>query len=1246
MLNLYEYSSPEGNYLVYVLNSKTYSKIVLFRDNIMSVLQGYSSLATNKIAVYADFVEYAVLFNEDKLPYEYSQSNKYFEECILIKSVLNKLFEGEKDITVSTSDGTNTFHLTATFEDVKLTKLNIYKDNLRYEAIAADLKTEFGLVKRLSNLATVEDMKKRYDCSWVFDEDGTMKKDYRAITTLEDLEWLKSELAKLPDDHYTGYDVETTGLKIFRMPDQVEEKDRLLGFSLAWKDNQGIYIPLESKVFECLSKDTVFDALYDDLLRLHIIAHNGQFEWKVNYDNGRTIEVNEDTLLLDFNIFPEIIPGWRTLKNLTRVWFGHETWEFSQLFGGKADPEMLVYLPLDLITIYGCADSDYARMLYFKLKDHLNPSQEFCYKLDVALIELLAKSEYVGVALNMDEVHKQAEFLKNDLITLEIVMEKYIREYGLELYKERRISELIAMVEDTSHNMPPEQLLEFVNQTINEEEIEESFNKMIDEIMMKTPFSGKNLTKILYELLEYPILQYTKPTKKVREERERKRKEALAQGLPAPKFENKPSTDEETMLKLQAYKTEEGSNFFKEDIISADGKTKLIDAYNINNQLYPFATMLLEHKRVTKLLSAFYNEREKSDSIYLYNENNPAAAATARLISTVQTLPGVTKKNIIPLPNTYGINADYSQIEIRNMAGCANEFWETVMPQLNWDELSVYHRPGLKNYISKLCSPETDIHRETAATICGIEPDKVTKEQRSGAKSHSFGVPYGMGSYSSSAATLIKYVDQISDNAEEVTKQIVFDSGISLAKWSFTNYPIIKFLQVKRRQALTPVEESDKDKLPPYYSGLKIGYVTNAYGRRRYFKLDNLDGPATAAVRREAGNYPIQSGSRDLFFINKLNLYNQMKKEGLVNNPTHGESPELDKFTMTAFVHDEFFGFAQLDVHPYKMLRLIYNTCFVNIPYHPTYFMGVNFVNNWYEGKAGTNEMPVVLVKQLAELPEEQWPEFRDGYFYVNGNKFWVVDYFALMNKTWNLARVVYEIALIASNNGMNLQANTNTLEIDWNVISTNFRNYSVRALVLDLAKEFKFKSTSTFTEMLQQIWENRFHKFLDVEIPSSRLEDNITMTEEDEDDLFDMFEDESVSDITDHIMTKAEQRKARENEVYNEYLVATSQTKFNTNAKDRDEYVSKNLTIKHNDKVDARVLMMLSGKLILDLQDINPSYHPSIFAEVKDKFEDKNGSKVDTVTKLGYKSLPFRVSNLDRKVLEGILAKYTEQVV
>ena len=1249
MLNLYEYSSPEGEYLVYVLNSKTYSKIVLFRNNIMSVLQGYSSLATNKIAVYADFVEYAVLFNEDKLPYEYSQSNRNFEDCLLIKSVLNKLFDGEKDITVSTNDGSNVFHLVATFEDVKLTKLNIYKDNLRYEAIAADLKTEFGLVKRLSNLATVEDMKNRYDCSWVFNKDGSMKKDYRSITTMEDLDWLESELEKLPDDHFTGYDVETTGLQIFRMPDHPEEKDRLLGFSLAWKDNQGIYIPLESKVFECLDKNTVFDRLYKHLLRLHIIAHNGQFEWKVNYDNGRTIEVNEDTLLLDFNIFPEIIPGWRTLKNLTRVWFGHETWEFSQLFGGKADPEMLVYLPLDLITIYGCADSDYARMLYFKLKEHLNPSQEFCYKLDVSLIELLAKSEYVGVALNMDEVHKQGDFLRKDAVTLEILMEKYIREYGVELYKERRVAEFVTTVQEAHADLTQEQLLEFINQNIHDDELADSYNKMIDEIMAKTPFSGKNLTKILYELLEYPILQYTKPTKKVREERERKRKEALAQGLPAPKFENKPSTDEETMLMLEAYRNEESTEFFKEDIYSADGKTKLIDAYKLNGQRYPFAAMLLEYKRVTKLLSAFYNEREKSNSIYLYNENNPAAAATARLISTVQTLPGVTKKNIIPLPGTYGINADYSQIEIRNMAGCANEFWETVMPQLNWEELSVYHRRGLKDYINKLRSPETDIHRETAATICGIEPDKVTKEQRSGAKSHSFGVPYGMGSYSSSASTLIKYVDKIGENAEEVTRQIVFDSGISLAKWSFTNYPIIKYLQVKRKQALTPVEESEKDKLPPYYTGLKIGYVTNRYGRRRYFKLDNLDGPATAAVRREAGNYPIQSGSRDLFFINKLNLYNTMKEEGLVHNPTNGESPELDDFTMTAFVHDEFFGFAKLHIHPYKMLRMIYKTCFVNIDYHPTYFMGVNFVNCWYDGKAGTNEMPVVLVKQLAEMPEEQWPEFKDGYFYVNGNKLWVVDYFSQLNKEWNLGRVVYEIATIAGQHGMILKADTKIDEIDWNVISANFKNYSVRTLVLDLAKDLKFKSTLTFTEMLMEIWNNRFHKFLNEKVKSSRLEDNLTsedgssdLFDEADDDLFDMFEDESVSEIADHIMTKAEQRKAREEEIYREYLVTTSQMKFNTSVRERDTYVPKNLTIKQDDKVDTRVIMMLSGKLILDLQDINPSYYPNILADVKDKFEDKEGSIAYMVTKLGYKRIPFRVFNLDRKILEGILSKYS----
>ena len=60
--------------------------------------------------------------------------------------------------------------------------------------------------------------------------------------------------------------------------------------------------------------------------------------------------------------------------------------------------------------------------------------------------------------------------------------------------------------------------------------------------------------------------------------------------------------------------------------------------------------------------------------------------------------------------------------------------------------------------------------------------------------------------------------------------------------------------------------------------------------------------------------------------------------------------------------------------------------------------MGINIVNNWYEGKQGTNELPVPVVQRIAETPESEYPEYKDGYFYVGGNKFWVVDYFTQLN--------------------------------------------------------------------------------------------------------------------------------------------------------------------------------------------------------------------------------------------------------
>ena len=1241
MLSLYRFRGLGQSCYIWICGNKEF-KLVKFRNEF--ALSNEQELIKSNIKSYSSEFENSYILNSDTVPTLKAVIDYSFDRFLMNNlDVIQRMLNAEETIELDTPTGKCSFSYLGNNPVIRITRGSMLNDGLQYSQVSNEEKKSLEVAVKISKLATIESMKEKYDCSWVFNEDGSWKKDYRCITTLEELSWVKSELVKLPDKYYTGFDVETSGLQVYYMPDKPEEKSRLLGFSLSWKDDQGVYIPLESKVFECLNKETVMSELYSELTRLGIIAHNGQFEWKVMYDNGYTMEIQEDTMLLNFNIFPMVIKGFLTLKNLTRVWFGHETWEFAQLFGGKADPEMLIYLPKDILTIYGCADSDYARQLYFKLKEYLNKSQELPYRLDCKIIELLGKGEYYGTMKDVDRIEKTEKILVSNLSKIEAEIFKYILEAGFEHRKESVVLDILKKMEEEPFcSMSNEKRLELLNSVLPDDEtLKEEFMKEMQSLLTdKALNSDPRLQKIMFEVLDYPILTYKRRTKKQKQKEQEKIEQARLEGVILKPKPPSPATDEAALVNLLQYKLEEPSNFFN-DIIADDGSI-VISGDELNSYRYPFAKLLLEYKDINKQLTTFYKQHHENPSKYWYNDNNQCQAVTGRLISTAQLIDKRTKSAIVPYDGYYGVNADYSQIEIRNMAGCSNRYWHAMEKLINKDELSVYHRNGLEDYINVLRDPETDIHRQTAASMLRKAMEDITDEERSGHKRYGFGIPYGMLGFALSADDITTYVDRMSENPDEQLNKIVEDNGIGVAKWNFANYPIYRYLDYNRKNILIKRKDSPENRIPPYFDGHDVGYVENDYGRRRYFYLDDLNDSIKHSIFKEGGNYPIQSGSRELFFINKLNMYNDMKKIGLVNNPTDGSKPEPDKFFMSIFVHDEFFGSVSLDVHPYDILKLIYRNCFVNIKYHPTYFMGINFVNNWNDGKKGTNELPVQLVKELYDVPNEEYPEYSEGYFIIRNelgeevNRLWVVDYFAQIIKNYEVRRVMKELSEVARINVESIPDN-----FDWQNTAVKITSYVVKPLIVKYGIFFGAKNSDSLGNMLKTVWKNRRHEFLFDSVKCTRREEHIELEEEPEDLFESLFEDDDVDEEVFTAMNLGRIVTKTKEESFEKFKSETiKETGSNTSysVKPRKEYVSKNM---YHDKIDPRVIVPISGKLILNFNSVKLENQRSILAEIRKRFEDNNGSVVEVMNALGLRRQDFRVFNFTRKDIEDIVSKY-----
>ena len=148
--------------------------------------------------------------------------------------------------------------------------------------------------------------------------------------------------------------------------------------------------------------------------------------------------------------------------------------------------------------------------------------------------------------------------------------------------------------------------------------------------------------------------------------------------------------------------------------------------------------------------------------------------------------------------------------------------------------------------------------------MLGVDPDKVSKEQRRQAKTVNFGILYGQGAFGLTRTTGFTLAE-----AENFIKAY------------FERLPGLKqYLDETKRRAA------------------QHGYVESLLGRRRYFP--GLAQPAAsreaaiarARAEREAINAPIQATAADIIKLAMLRLPAAFKKAGL-------------KATMLLQVHDE-----------------------------------------------------------------------------------------------------------------------------------------------------------------------------------------------------------------------------------------------------------------------------------------------------------------------------------------------------
>src|SRR6056300_1027870 len=271
-------------------------------------------------------------------------------------------------------------------------------------------------------------------------------------------------------------------------------------------------------------------------------------------------------------------------------------------------------------------------------------------------------------------------------------------------------------------------------------------------------------------------------------------------------------------------KTKTGQYSTAEDVLSFLAKDHEI----VSNVLDWRSLQKLQNTYVEALPREINPKTGRVHTIY-----NQAVAATGRLSSNnpnLQNIPIRTergqqvRKAFIPRDENHILMAaDYSQIELR------------IIAALSKDE----------GMVSAFQNNE-DIHAATAAKVFNVPLEKVTREQRSNAKTVNFGIVYGVSAFGLSQQTDLNRTE---------SKELI--------ETYYATYP-------KLRAYIQDQIDFARDH----------GYVATVLGRRRYLKdINSQNAVVRGAAERNAVNAPIQGSAADIIKLAMIAIQKKLDEE-------------------------------------------------------------------------------------------------------------------------------------------------------------------------------------------------------------------------------------------------------------------------------------------------------------------------------------------------------------------------------
>ena len=193
----------------------------------------------------------------------------------------------------------------------------------------------------------------------------------------------------------------------------------LAGISFSYKKGLAYFVPMPSERSEVISVLEIFKPFFEKESVLKI-SHNLKFDYKLLKQYDVQIKGNMfDTMIAHYLLNPD---GRHDLDYLSEMHLHYKPVPMESLIGKKGKSQgSFRDLSIDEQTAYSAENADIVFQLYQLFDPQLKKEklEELFYKVEMPLMEVLAKMELKGISLDREWLAQESKDLENDLRELE-----------------------------------------------------------------------------------------------------------------------------------------------------------------------------------------------------------------------------------------------------------------------------------------------------------------------------------------------------------------------------------------------------------------------------------------------------------------------------------------------------------------------------------------------------------------------------------------------------------------------------------------------------------------------------------------------------------------------------------------------------------------------------------------------------------------------------------------------------------